>query len=372
MNMELPVWQRAVGALTLAGLMATDGFADGEPVFHLDFSVLADRSGNDLEVEGGDAVSLVPGGGPTLSGGRQLSSGFWEGVEDETNQILLLDAPILDAVSTSAGSIVTWIRPEDGSEWNNIAKTVCPDGVEPCDAFGEFLGIEFQASGPHAGVFGAVQGWNTNVFGPNSPVGDPTHTDTPTGEWTHAALTWNAGGDHSIYVNGVPGERVIGVGAGATFGANNPGGWTIGGDGLGAHAQNSDPLRYLHGQLADFAIYNGELSAAEIMEIMANGVQPELAPIAPGDFNEDGVVDVTDFHILSDNLAEGTTFGQGDFNGDRIVDLDDFGAFKAAFHEGQGAVAGVPEPTTLTLVFMTLLLVPFISVCATRRPAYRL
>ena len=303
-----------------------------------------------------------------LSGGKQLYAGLWAGVEDDTNQILLLDDPVLDAVATSAGSIVTWIRPEDGTEWNNIAKTPCADGVEPCDEFGQFVGFEFQASGPHAGVFGAVQGWDTNVFGPNSPVGDPTHTDTPTGEWTHAALTWNDDGDHSIYVNGVPGDRVIGVGADATFGDNNPGDWTIGGDGLGAHAQTSDALRYLRGQLADFAIYDGELSAVEIMDIMANGVQPDLMPLSPGDFDADGDIDAADFAILSDNLAEeGTTYYRGDMNVDRMVDLDDFGAFKAAYQDAQGALAAaVPEPTSLTLMLLGLLLVPLHRLRATR------
>ena len=358
MNMKLAVWRKTVAALTLLGLMAEAGFAGGEPVFHLDFSVFADRSGNDLEIEVGEAVSLVPGGGPALSGGQKLASATWAGVEDETNQILILDNPILDAVSINAGSIVAWVRPEDGEEWNNIAKTVCPDGIEPCAAFSRFVGIEFQASGPHAGVFGAVQGWDTNVFGPDSPLGAPTHTDTPTDEWTHTALTWNADGDHSIYVNGASGDRVIGVGTGAFFGDNDPGGWTIGGDSLGAHSQNADSRRYLRGELADFAIYNGELTAAEITNIMANGVETGLTPVIVGDFNEDGMIDVADFQILADNFGEGTTFAQGDFNGDRTVDLTDFVGFRQVFTEAQGQAAAVPEPTALTLLIMTLLLGP--------------
>ena len=129
-----------------------------------------------------------------------------------------------------AGSIATWIKVDDDTEWNNIAKTTCAEHAEPCDAFSQFLGIEFQAS-QHAGVFGAVQGWNTNVFGPNAPQNGGFGTETPSEEWTHAVLTWNEEGDHTIWVNGEAGPTVVGVDP-DDFGLNETGDWTIGGDGL--------------------------------------------------------------------------------------------------------------------------------------------
>jgi hypothetical protein len=261
-------------------------------------------------------VTLVPNGGPLLTGGRQLHAANWEGVEDDTNQINIDDNPILDEVATGAGSIVSWIKPVDGDEWNNIAKTPCEDNFEPCDAFSEFLGIEFQASGPHAGVFGAVQGWNTNNFGPDYGNGV---TDTPSGEWTHAALVWNDQGDHTIYVNGEPGATFVGVGA-DEFGLNEPEIWTIGGDGLGTAAANPDPLRYLNGDLADFAIYNEELSAADIAQIMQDGVG---SAGVPGDFNANGVLDAPDIDELTGCMSAGCNPAAYDLNADAIVNEAD-------------------------------------------------
>ena len=94
--------------------------ADGSPVFHLDFTSFQDVSGNSLPIDVGEAVSLVPGGGPTLAGGVTLDAARWEGEEDDTNQIVIFDNDVLDAVTVGAGSIVAWIKPEDGDEWNNI------------------------------------------------------------------------------------------------------------------------------------------------------------------------------------------------------------------------------------------------------------
>ncbi len=131
----------------IAMLAARTVCADGSPVFHLDFTSFQDVSGNSLPIDVGEAVSLVPGGGPTLAGGVTLDAARWEGEEDDTNQIVIFDNDVLDAVTVGAGSIVAWIKPEDGDEWNNIAKTPCEDHIEPCDAFGRDFGIEFKPAG---------------------------------------------------------------------------------------------------------------------------------------------------------------------------------------------------------------------------------
>lgn len=294
----------------------------GEPVFHLNFAEFRDVSGNDLAIEVGSAVSLVPGGGPTLGNGTMLDSARWAGEEDDTNEIRILDNPILDEVAVSAGSIVAWIKPDDGDEWNNIAKTVCLDHIEPCDAFGRYVGFEFQASGIHAGVFGAVQGWDTNVFGPDSRIVTGwDETDTPTGEWTHAALVWNDVGDHTIFVNGDPGDTEFGVGA-DDFGLNEPEDWTIGGDGLAARPDrgNPDDFRYLSGELADFAIYDGELTRQEIQEIMQSGVPTSAGPsLQAGDADQDLDFDQIDLVLVQQAAkyltGDPATWGEGDWNG---------------------------------------------------------
>jgi hypothetical protein len=301
-------------------MLASSVVGDGIPVFHLRFSDFMDVSGNSLPVEVGEAVSLVPGGGPVLAGGVTLDSARWAGEEDESNQIIVFDHEILDAVTVGAGSIVSWIKPDDGDEWNNIAKTPCEDNVEPCDEFSQFFGIEFQASGPHAGVFGAVQGWDTNVFGPNTPLGEGGETDTPSGVWTHAALTWNADGDHTIYVNGVPGDTVIGVGD-FDFGENLTGDWTIGGDGLGTNPENVDSTRYLRGELADFAIFNGELTRDEIASIMSSGVKSSSGLI--GDFDGSGELDLADVNLLNAAVASQQNDDKFDLDGDQQVTASD-------------------------------------------------
>jgi ELWxxDGT repeat protein len=253
-------------------------------VFHLDFSSFADVSGNDLPLSVGDAVSLAPGDGPLLASGVQLDAARWHDETSPENQILILDNPSLDRVSAGAGSIVAWLNPDDGNAWNSILKTVCPDQAEPCTTFGPDTGIEFHASGPHAGVYGGIQGWrggfegSANVFGPLAPAPfgvQPGVTDTPTGEWTHIAITWNDQGERTVYVNGIPGPRRIGGFAdGANFGSNVPENWSIGGDGLRVQGGrgNPDQSRRIEGMLADLAILELELDAAQISEIMRIGV----------------------------------------------------------------------------------------------------
>ncbi len=142
-------------------------------------------------------------------------------------------------------------------------------------------------------------------------------TDTPTDDWTHAALTWNADGDHTIYVNGEPGEVVIGVGDDFDFGENDTGDWTIGGDGLGTHPENLDQTRHLRGELADFAIFNGELTEDEIRDIISSGVAVSL----PGDFNRNGEIDAGDLDVHAQMIKDMDP--AGDVNGNGTTDAAD-------------------------------------------------
>ena len=78
---------------------------------------------------------------------------------------------------------------------------------------------------------------------------------------------------------------------------------------------------------------------------------PERAP----DLDGDGDVDRDDFAILNGNMfahLDGAVvaFEDGDINFDEAIDLLDFRQFKAAFPAAIGAAAGVPEPTTFSLV----------------------
>ncbi len=79
-----------------------------------------------------------------------------------------------------------------------------------------------------------------------------------------------------------------------------------------------------------------------------------------GDANGDGLVDVADLGILGANFNQsGMTESDGDFNGDGLVDVADLGVLGANWSAGHAMVTGlalVPEPATLSLVVMGMLL----------------
>ncbi len=81
----------------------------------------------------------------------------------------------------------------------------------------------------------------------------------------------------------------------------------------------------------------------------------------PGDANGDGVVDVADLGILGANFnLTGVGVHDSDFNGDGVVDVADLGILGANWTAAQvvgNAVALVPEPTTLALLGMSVLVV---------------
>ena len=90
------------------------------------------------------------------------------------------------------------------------------------------------------------------------------------------------------------------------------------------------------------------------------GVLATSSPLA-GDVNGDGVIDVADLGVVGANFGQiDVTFADGDFNGDNMVDVADLGILGANWTAGQaaGGVADlVPEPATLSLLAMSVLLV---------------
>lgn len=81
----------------------------------------------------------------------------------------------------------------------------------------------------------------------------------------------------------------------------------------------------------------------------ALGVDPN---VTPGDFNNDGSVDLQDFNILAGNFnMQVESFAEGDTDLNRRVDLRDFLAFRAAFAAANAAPAtAVPEPSAAFLL----------------------
>ncbi len=88
----------------------------------------------------------------------------------------------------------------------------------------------------------------------------------------------------------------------------------------------------------------------------------ELAGSAmPGDADGNGVVDVADLGVVGANFGStNATLEDGDFTGDGSVDVADLGVVGANWTAAQAAGNGsalVPEPTTLLLVVMSVLVV---------------
>jgi hypothetical protein len=158
------------------------------------------------------------------------------------------------------------------------------------------------------------------VFGPDAPQNGGLGTETPSGEWTHAALTWNDDGDHTIFVNGEPGPTEIGVGV-DDFGLNDPDHWTIGGDGHVSGGIHIDATRHLRGDLADFAIFDGELTESEILGIISSGVPTSAAAprLQAGDADMNLSFDQLDLvmvQVAAKYLSgQAATWGEGDWNG---------------------------------------------------------
>ncbi len=85
-------------------------------------------------------------------------------------------------------------------------------------------------------------------------------------------------------------------------------------------------------------------------------VMSDAPPPTPGDFNQDGAIDLADFDVMRNNFLDGTTFAEGDMNFDGRVDLRDFSAFRDAFQAANGAAA-VPEPSAWILLALGFLAV---------------
>ena len=193
-------------------------------------------------------------------------------------------------------------------------------------------------------------------------------TDAADGEWHHIASVFPDGGtvgdDIIHYVDGIHEPKLGGTSRDIDTG--------IGED------QSAFPVhigfaaghagRFFQGQIADVRIYDEELDGAAIQDIINGG--GFLPPGAmPGDFNSDGIVDVADFQIMSENFntrVRNDSFSKGDFDLNLRVDLHDFLKFRQLLESqqalpigsmsadpgGNGRAATVPEPNYTSCVVL--------------------
>jgi hypothetical protein len=101
------------------------------------------------------------------------------------------------------------------------------------------------------------------------------------------------------------------------------------------------------------AIRRANLDGSDVQDVLLGldrpyGLALDLRRV-PGDANDDGRVDLTDFGILKANFGAGSLVTQGDFDGSLSVDLTDFGILKANFGRDALPATPVPEPSAATL-----------------------
>lgn len=128
---------------------------------------------------------------------------------------------------------------------------------------------------------------------------------------------------------------------------------------LGAGFTMTFETRFLAGENEDRFVTLGQDFGQAFADILAT-------PLGDLDFN--GVVNVADYEILSQNAETSTAglsvidaYAAGDLNGDGVNDVFDFGLFKGAYEQANGPgsfaflLAGVPEPTAATLAALAAL-----------------
>lgn len=155
------------------------------------------------------------------------------------------------------------------------------------------------------------------------------------GVWQHLAATFELGGELRLYVNGELQDAMPALTDTTPFASTNP--WVIGAERVGS--------RMMVGAIDDVQIFSSALSGEEI---------EALAHLIPGDVNNDGVANLSDFNLLRDNFGDTVYLRRlGDLNQDRVVNHLDFNLWKNSVSPALAAQASwtaVPEPSSVVLL----------------------
>jgi hypothetical protein len=117
-----------------------------------------------------------------------------------------------------------------------------------------------------------------------------------------------------------------------------------------------------HGQIVFSAQYTKIVDGLPVNSRGIFVADPNPSPAVsdlPGDYNDDGVVDAADYVVWRDNLGQSVLLPNDPSSG--VVTQDDYGVWRANFgstlRSGFGAaVTTVPEPVTVLLIAMALLM----------------
>jgi len=182
--------------------------------------------------------------------------------------------------------------------------------------------------------------WEAHYTG-GGVLNDPVGTD----QWAISMVSHTTGVTDTIRING------------QEFYSDNllSGGMT----GLRLGGFMLDYARHWTGDIAEFIIFEGELTADEIETIeLILMVRWGMVTLVPGDTNNDGMVDQQDAEKLVGNWGASVTGGapEGDFDGDGLVGPTDAVILAAHWGYGTSEANNVPEPSTWVLLAAASLL----------------
>lgn len=81
-----------------------------------------------------------------------------------------------------------------------------------------------------------------------------------------------------------------------------------------------------------------------------------FAPLAPGDYNADGAVDLADYELWKSKFGS-TTHLAADGNNNNRIDVADYTVWRDHYAGGAGSAAAVPEPAAAALAAQLLLMI---------------
>lgn len=272
-----------------------------------------------------------------IVGGAAILSG--DNVENRTFEISEIAA--MDNVFDGL-TFMGWFQPAASQAGQAYKGLLMTRSVEDGVGTGKNYGIAWEA--------GFNIDFRTGAGGLDSP-----QNVLADGSWYHVAAVWdtddfnfNANPQRTLYVNGV---EVASDTDFSAFDIIDSGSWSIGRDPGEASARN------FRGLVDDFAIFQGPLTAGEIMTKYTQGLAGTDAAgnstgvVLAGDVDGGGV-GMSDFTIIRNNFLT-TVNGrdEGDLNGDKVVDLQDYGEWAAAAPTlaAQVSLGTVPEPSAFVL-----------------------
>ena len=114
-------------------------------------------------------------------------------------------------------------------------------------------------------------------------------------------------------------------------------------------------------------VNNDTIDAADITEWLAQAATANGhgSPYRRGDTELDRDVDITDFNALASHFdptgdgdpVNGPFWNEGNFDGDDDTDITDFNLLAANFSPSGYATSAIPEPSTMLLASLALILV---------------